>query len=83
MKEYGFDGYIGLDMQARPESKEVTTVLRNSVTNLRLLEALERKVDWEFVRELRQQGGVEAIEQYVMLNMLQLLPRDLDVKQLL
>ncbi len=83
MKEFGFNGYIGLDMQARPESKDVTTVMLNSVVNLRLLEAIEKRVDWDVVRQLGQEGRVEAIEQYVMLNMLQLLARDLDVRQLL
>jgi sugar phosphate isomerase/epimerase len=84
MKEYGFNGYIGLDMQARPESKEVTTVMFNSVVNLRLLEAVEKKIDWDYVRQLRQEGAVEAIEQYVTLTMMsKVLPANMDARDIL
>ncbi len=73
MKEYGFNGFIGLDMQARPESKDVTKVMEYSVMNLRILEALERKVDWAYVDELRQSGTPEMVTQYVNMCMLTLL----------
>jgi sugar phosphate isomerase/epimerase len=75
MKEYEFRGYIGLDMQARPESKDVTSVMVNSVMNLRLLEFAVGKIDWYYVDMLRKEGTPENVEEFVSMSMNQALPR--------
>lgn len=80
MKEYGFKGFIGLDMQARPESKQVGKVMEYSVMNIRFLEALEKKVDWGHIDDLRKQGTPEMAEQYVTMCMIQLMPQGVDAK---
>jgi len=75
MKDYGFDGYVGLDMQARPESRDVTSVIANSVMNLRLLEFVEKNLDWAHVEALRNAGTPENVEEFVSLCMAQMLPK--------
>ena len=80
MKQYGFDGFIGLDVQARSESKDGLYVVESSVINLRMLEALEKKVDWKLVDRLREEKKYEQIQQYVTLEMLRLLPQSFDPK---
>lgn len=82
MKDYGFDGFVGLDMQARTESKDVLYVVESSMVNLRLLEAIEKKVDWNYVADLRKQRRYEEVEQYVSLVAHQILPPSVDAKLL-
>ncbi len=83
MKQYGFNGYIGLDMQARPESKDVSKVMEYSVLNIRLLEKLENIVDWGHIGDLKESGTPEMAEQYVQMCMIQLLPQGVDVRKLI